>query len=111
MTPAQAQAIGSNVFGCAFINEDDAWGLENKTPTKYITSVTTDGNGIIVAYTSRADDLPEDARYRAIRLVPVKADGTALEATDMPAHVFAFRCEPYPNSMAMPKKYMPGSCK
>jgi type IV pilus assembly protein PilA len=102
---------GVDMFSCNFINLDDPWGLQKQSPMKYVTSVGADGDGIIVIYTSRSDDLPEDARYRAIRLVPLKADGSFLRASDMPSHVFAFKCEPYPNVFAMPQKYMPGSCK
>jgi type IV pilus assembly protein PilA len=87
------------------------WGCESTSgsqPTKYVTSITTDENGVITVTTSTAADL-SDAGNKTIVLTPYLADGTTAmdKDTHVPGQVGNFKC----TAGTMPPKYLPGSCK
>jgi type IV pilus assembly protein PilA len=93
---------GANGWGC----ESNAGG-GSANPTRYVTSVETDENGVITI-TSSADTSLNGAASKTITLTPMKADGaTALGFGDIPTQVGAFVCKPG----SMPSKFLPGSCR
>jgi type IV pilus assembly protein PilA len=86
----------------------DGWGCESSSSTtKYVESVHTDANGVIlVTSTATAGRLPADGTNKTIVLTPTDAAGTALVYS--PGTIVAgFKCAPG----TMPGKYLPGSCK
>lgn len=86
------------------------WGCEASSPTKYVGSITTDGNGVITVTTSSAPDLPADVRGTSIVLTPYANDTTAIVSTDVGATVYKWICAPATSS-GVPPKYLPGSCR
>jgi type IV pilus assembly protein PilA len=89
----------------------DGWGCEaSTTQSKYVAQVRTSDTGIITVTLSGAADL-KDAASTTIRLVPQKADGSALATTDIGSTtVGTFACGPG-TTTPIDKKYLPGSCK
>ena len=85
----------------------NGWGCESASQsTKYVSSVATDGNGVITVTSSAATDLPTDAQSKTITLTPTNSSGTALTYS-AGTTVAGFKCAPG----SMPAKYLPGSCK
>jgi type IV pilus assembly protein PilA len=85
----------------------NGWGCESTTGTKYVSSVSTDANGVITV-TASADLGLGPAANGTITLTPIAADGTtALTTASIPIQVSSFKCAPG----NMPAKYLPGSCK
>lgn len=91
----------------------NGWGCENSiagTSSKYVSTVTTDANGVITVLLSTTSDL-KDASNTTIRLVPANASGTALTAASIGGtQVGTFNCGPGA-ATPIPVKYLPGSCK
>jgi type IV pilus assembly protein PilA len=91
----------------------NGWGCESSgvEPTKYVTSVETDGNGVITVTMAALTDL-RGAAGTTLRLVPAAADGTPLLAASIGAtQVGAMLCGPGATGTPMPVKYLPGSCR
>ena len=86
---------------------ENAWGCESATATsKYVDSISTDGDGVITVTASLAGDLPASVKGMSIKLVPTDASGAALSFTPGTT-VAGFNCQP----QTMPMKYLPGSCR
>lgn len=81
------------------------WGCENATPTKYVTSVTTDANGVATVTMQGTNEATVDTK--TITLTPTDASGTALTTALIPTQVGSFKCAPG----TIDPKYLPGSCK
>jgi type IV pilus assembly protein PilA len=92
------------------------WGCESTSgvqSSKYVQSVTTDVNGVIIVTTSAATDLGA-AASKEIDLTPQTTAGVAITATAIGGtQVQAFKCAPgiIGGGTAMDAKYLPGSCK
>ncbi|MDE2369831.1 MAG: pilin [Burkholderiales bacterium] len=91
-----------------------SWGCEsgiggNPAPSKFVTSVDTDGTGVITV-TSSADASLGSAASQTVTLVPVDSAGKAL-AGSMGVQVFAWRCGNKADGTSMDPKYLPGSCR
>ena len=88
------------------------WGCENKTPSKYVANVTTDGNGGVLA-TLSADPSLRDAAGLVVSMVPMDAQGQPLAGAKVgAATVFAWRCgNTADGTSAGLVKYLPSSCK
>jgi type IV pilus assembly protein PilA len=89
----------------------NGWGCEASTlQSKYVSTVSTDANGVITVLTTALADLG-DAGGKNIRLVPASAAGTALTSAGIGSTtVGTFLCGPGA-APAMPLKFLPGSCK
>ena len=90
------------------------WGCEQITAggsSKYVSTVTTDGNGVITVLLTTASDLGA-ANGTTIQLVPADAGGTNLtNAAVGGTQVGSFKCGPGATGTPIDKKYLPGSCK
>ena len=92
------------------------WGCESTSgsqASKYVQSVNTDINGVIMVTTSAATDLGP-AASKEIDLTPQTTGGTAIVAASIGGtQVQAFKCAPgvIGGGTAMDSKYLPGSCK
>jgi type IV pilus assembly protein PilA len=88
------------------------WGCETVSGTaqsRYVLSVTTDGNGVITVTTQGFADAAIDGR--TVSLIPENATGTALTTTDIgSAVVGSWTCGPG-STNPLPSKYLPGSCR
>jgi type IV pilus assembly protein PilA len=82
------------------------WGCETATGTKYVSSVATDGNGVITV-TSSADAGLGAAASKTITLTPIKTGTTAAVVGDIPLQIASFTCK----AGSMDPKFLPGSCK
>ena len=91
----------------------NGWGCENSVAgasSKYVSTVTTDANGVITVLLATSTDL-SDASATTIRLVPANAGGTNLTSASIGGtQVGTFKCGPGA-STPIPTKYLPGSCK
>ena len=98
--------VGINGWGC----EANSGGVVASQPTKYVWSVLTNADGLITVTTSSATDL-KDAASTTIKLTPFAVGGTvALTVLAIPTQVGFFRCQPG-DTLPIPSKYLPGSCK
>jgi type IV pilus assembly protein PilA len=91
----------------------NGWGCESSgvPTTKYVDSVATDDNGVIIVTMAAAADL-RDAAGTTLRLVPSTSSGTPLLAASIGAtQVGAMLCGPGSTGTPMPVKYLPGSCR
>lgn len=84
----------------------NGWGCESTTGTKYVSSVTTSGDGVITVTASGASDLG-GAANGTITLTPMNGASPATAASIGALQVTAFTCA----AGSMDKKYLPGSCK
>ena len=91
----------------------NGWGCENSiagTSSKYVSTVTTDGNGVITVLLATTTEL-SDASNTTIRLVPASATGVNLTTASIGGtQVGTFKCGPGA-APSIPAKYLPGSCK
>jgi type IV pilus assembly protein PilA len=92
------------------------WGCESTSgaqASKYVQSVTTNADGVIMVTTSAATDLGP-AATKEIDLTPQTSGGAAITAASIGGtQVQAFKCAPgvIGGGTAMDSKYLPGSCK
>jgi type IV pilus assembly protein PilA len=89
---------GQNNWGCG----------EGTSTTKYVASVATTADGVIIITTRNFGDTTIDDK--TIQLVPQSATGVALSANNIPTQVGQFKCEPGASN-PVPAKFLPGSCK
>jgi type IV pilus assembly protein PilA len=91
----------------------NGWGCEQTTAggsSKYVSTVTTDANGVITVLLATSTDLGA-ASNKSIQLVPATATGTALTAASIGGtQVGTFKCGPAAAN-GIDAKYLPGSCK
>ena len=88
-----------------------SWGCETTAPTsKYVSQVTTDGNGVITVTAGTTSLTPPEISGKAISLTPTDASGTALTSTSIGTQVGGFKCGPAASS-GMDVRYLPGSCR
>ena len=88
-----------------------SWGCESTSGTaasKYVTSVVTDGNGVVTVKAQNIDATNIDGKD--ISLTPYKNDTTAMASTDVGIAVFKWICGPAAAN-GVPAKYLPGSCR
>ena len=84
------------------------WGCENSAQSsKYVSSVTTDANGVITVTATAIDSANIDGK--SIVLTPTNASGTALTYTPG-TQVAGWKCGPA-TSNGVPAKFLPGSCR
>ena len=101
-TGTSATAPGINGWGC----EQSIAGQSSK----YVSTVTTDANGLITVTLTNASDLGA-AASKGIQLVPADSGGTPLTSASIGAtQIGSFLCGPA-SANAIDKKYLPGSCK
>ena len=98
-TAAASASIGANNWGC----ENTAGGA-----TKYVNTVTTDGNGVITVLTQNNSADLDSAASQTLTMTPYKNDTTAAQSTDIPLQIYKFVCKGSNSSIA---KYLPGSCR
>lgn len=85
------------------------WGCESSTATsKYVASVATNANGVVVVTTRGFNDTDIDGK--TVELTPTDASGTALVVTSIPTQVGGWECGPGTTD-PVPAKYLPGSCR
>jgi len=87
----------------------NGWGCEATAPTKFIESVMTDANGVVIVWFSTVGELA-GARNHTITFTPLTEAGAPLTTADMPARVAQFRCQSG-GFLPMPLKYLPSSCR
>jgi type IV pilus assembly protein PilA len=89
----------------------NAWGCEQTvagSSTKYVSTITTDTNGVITVLLATNVAELKGASGTTITLTPQTAGGTAMVVpTNMGQQVGTFRCA----AGTIPPKYLPGSCK
>ncbi len=87
------------------------WGCENtSSPSKYVSGVTTDANGMITVTIANLPEL-KDAAGQQIALTPQDSTGNALNSASIGGtQVFQFKCAAASGNTLIPK-YLPGSCK
>jgi len=91
----------------------NGWGCEQITAnssSKYVSTVTTDVNGVILVTLTGLSDLGA-AASKTIQLVPSNSAGSALSAASIGGtQVGSFKCGPG-TANGIDPKFLPGSCK
>ena len=88
-----------------------SWGCETTAPTsKYVSSVNTDGNGVITVTAGTTSLTPPEISGKAISLIPVTPTGSAMTSASIGQQVGGFKCGPAATS-GMDVRYLPGSCR
>ena len=89
-----------------------AWGCESTSGTqssKYVTSVSTDINGVVTVVATGIGDTTIDTKK--LLLTPYKDNTTAMVgSTDAGKAVFKWICGPA-GTDGIPPKFLPGSCR
>ena len=86
------------------------WGCETASgvaQSKYVASVAVSATGIITVVAQNITQLNTNT---ALVLEPLKADGSAMAATDVGTAVYAWRCGAT-GAGRIEAKYLPGSCR
>ena len=88
------------------------WGCESASgtaPSKYVTSVTTDGNGVVTVKANETALTDLTSSTNVLTLIPYTATGVKMASTDGGKAVFGWNCGG--TSTTIPSKYLPGSCR
>jgi type IV pilus assembly protein PilA len=96
-TAKAGTTIGANNWGCG----EATGGI-----TKYVDEIQTDANGVVTVKTANATEL-QAAKATSLTLTPATSTGTALTVASIPTQVGQFKCQ----TVDMPAKYLPGSCR
>jgi type IV pilus assembly protein PilA len=92
----------------------NGWGCEQSVPgqsSRFVSTITTDDDGVITVLLSSVSDLGP-AAGKALQLAPATAASVPLTAASIGAtQVGSFLCGPASGANAIDKKYLPGSCK
>jgi len=83
----------------------NGWGCETASGTKYVTSVTTDVDGVATVTMQGTGAAGVDTK--TITLTPQTSAGAALHIASIPTQVGTFKCA----AGTILPKYLPGSCK
>lgn len=109
------ETIQSNIK--ATLPTAGTWGCETDptatTPaTKYVQSITTTDDGVVVVTTSADASLPTAAQSKVIEMIPYSSETVAFANDSTAKTVFKWICGPGATATtAMPAKYLPGSCR
>jgi type IV pilus assembly protein PilA len=113
LATSQCRTAVSEVYqtGSVTVVGTNNWGCEQTvagSSTKYVSTITTDGDGVISVLTAtNATDL-KGASNTTITLTPQTAAGVNMTVgTHMGQQVGTFKCA----AGTIPAKYLPGSCK
>jgi type IV pilus assembly protein PilA len=110
---AIAEVYQSGSSGSSTNPGPNGWGCEQSvanSSSKYVSTVTTDADGLITVLLTTTNDLG-GASGRTIQLVPANAGGTALGFASIGGtQVGTFRCGPG-STNGIESKFLPGSCK
>jgi type IV pilus assembly protein PilA len=93
------------------------WGCETDpaaatAATKYVQSISTTDDGVVIITTSADASLPTAAQSKVIQMVPYATEATAFTNASTAKTVFKWVCGPGATAAsAMPAKYLPGSCR
>jgi len=98
----------------------NAWGCESgstsSNASKYVESVSTTANGVIIVKTASLATAPDlkAAAGGTFYLAPFNAAGTAMTVANLGTAVYQWKCGPTASTgggTAIPTKYLPGSCR
>jgi len=86
----------------------NGWGCESGVSSKYVSSLGTDGNGVVLATIT---GINTDVNTSVVSLIPLNTTGPALAtaAGDMGKGIFGWNCGG--TGTTVNKKYLPGSCR
>jgi type IV pilus assembly protein PilA len=96
-TASTGTSIGANNWGCG----EATGGI-----TQYVQEIQTDDIGVITVKTTAAGSLG-GAKSTSMKLSPTNKSGVVLAAATFPQQVGGFKCQ----TVDMPAKYLPGSCR
>jgi type IV pilus assembly protein PilA len=92
----------------------NGWGCEQTvalSSSKYVSTVTTNADGVITVLLSTATDL-QGAAGQSLTLTPYASQTVLLTATSIgSAQVFRWSCAAVGGNNTALAKYLPGSCK
>ena len=86
-----------------------SWGCEGSGSSKFVSNITTDGNGVITVTTSSDKGL-SDATGANLTLIPLKNSSTNMSSSDIGSQVWGWKCGGTGTTAAL-TKYLPGSCR
>jgi len=84
----------------------NSWGCESSAPSKYVSSIATDGTGKITVTATGFGDTTIDGK--SIELTPLQASGSAISAAGQA--VSSWKCGPAASN-GVAAKFLPGSCR
>jgi len=96
-TANASQFPGGGSFGCE--------SQSGVAPTKYVTSVATDDNGVIEVV---IQNISSELDGKSITLTPTQSGGDAYEPSDAPATIYQWKCTSSDDNV---KRVLPSSCK
>ena len=88
------------------------WGCESTSATsKYVASVSTNGDGMITVLTS-GDGSLKTAMNTKLTLTPITSANAAMTVSaNMATQVYGWRCGNPTDGTTLPAQYLPGSCR
>jgi type IV pilus assembly protein PilA len=86
------------------------WGCETTTgqATKYVTTITTDANGVITVNAANNSADLDSAAGGSLTMTPYANDSTPASVGMIPMQIYKFVCK---GNSAGILKYLPGSCR
>ena len=85
------------------------WGCESTPSTKYVASISTNADGVIIATATGFNDAAIDTRV--LTMVPLISGAPAVAATDMGKVVTSWRCGSIADGTTIPLNFLPASCR
>ena len=85
------------------------WGCEATPSTKYVSSISTNADGVISATATGFNDAAIDTKV--LTLVPMIGVLPAVAATDMGKIVTSWRCGSIADGTTIPINFLPASCR
>jgi len=90
------------------VPDPGGWGCEQADGTRFVASVSVDGNGKVTVVPRNFDDSDIDAQQ--LTLTPL-IDGAVATGADIGKPVTAWRCGSSADGTTVPERYLPSSCR
>ena len=88
----------------------NSWGCESSSgPSKYVSTVATDGVGAITVTAQGID--PTNIDGKSIILVPYSSNTALMAASDIGKAPYKWTCGPASGTAGIAVKFLPGSCR
>jgi type IV pilus assembly protein PilA len=88
-----------------------SWGCEGSSTSRYVSNVTTLGNGEISVTVSTDGSLPSDVTGKILMLVPYANSTTPMASSQVGSSGAVYKWICGGSATNIPTKYLPGSCR
>ncbi|HYR34327.1 MAG TPA: pilin, partial [Burkholderiales bacterium] len=86
----------------------NAWGCESGVASKYVSAISTNGNGVV---TATVQSISPSVNTSVVTLAPLAPGGGLATSATMGIGLFGWRCGSSTDGTNVNAKYLPGSCR